>query len=216
MKKLMVFFVCMICAFMLFACDKPANGENGGNNNGGNNSGTPQDGETLDKALDAKYKGLAKDKTLYLTTIGQADVDKVDSLLDDLDMVAGTDYTKKNDLTASEVEDGAIVFVVIGTSGKGLGAAGTDLNGEKKRANDFVAKEGITLVVFHVGGIDRRGDTTDPIIDIVCPKAKVLLVVNGADDDNKFTNIAKNNNIDLYLFSKTSKMIAAVRTLLDK
>ena len=215
MKKLMVFFVCMICAFMLFACDKPAEG---GNNNSGNNSGNndPQTSETLDKALDAKYKGLAKDKTLYLTTIGQADVDKVVSLLDDLDMVPGTDYTKKNDLTAAEVEDGAVVFVVIGTSGKGLGAAGTDLNGEKKRANDFIAKEGITLVVFHVGGIDRRGDTTDPIIDIVCPKAKVLLVVDGADDDNKFTNIAKDNSIDLYLFSKTSKMIAAVKTLLDK
>ena len=215
MKKLLVFFVCMICAFMLFACDKPAEG---GNNNSGNNSGNndPQTSETLDKALDAKYKGLAKDKTLYLTTIGQADVDKVVSLLDDLDMVPGTDYTKKNDLTAAEVEDGAVVFVVIGTSGKGLGAAGTDLNGEKKRANDFIAKEGITLVVFHVGGIDRRGDTTDPIIDIVCPKAKVLLVVDGADDDNKFTNIAKDNSIDLYLFSKTSKMIAAVKTLLDK
>lgn len=215
MKKLMVFFVCMICAFMLFACDKPAEG---GNNNSGNNSGNndPQTSETLDKALDAKYKGLAKDKTLYLTTIGQADVDKVVSLLDDLDMVPGTDYTKKNDLTAAEVEDGAVVFVVIGTSGKGLGAAGTDLNGEKRRANDFIAKEGITLVVFHVGGIDRRGDTTDPIIDIVCPKAKVLLVVDGADDDNKFTNIAKDNSIDLYLFSKTSKMIAAVKTLLDK
>ena len=220
MKKLLVFFVCMICAFMLFACDKPAGNEENNNNNNNNN---PQTNEDLDKALDSKYKGLAKDKTLYLTTIGQADVDKVVSLLDDLDYEAGTDYTKKNDLTASEVEEGAVVFVVIGTSGKGLGSAGTDLNGEKARANDFVAKEGITLVVFHVGGYGRRGDTTDPIIDIVAPKAKVLLIVNGADEngntadyDGKFSNIAKDNSIDLYQFSKTSKMISAVKTLLDK
>ena len=211
MKKLLVFLVCAICAFMLFACGDKSGGEGG---NGGNN--TPQENVELDKSLDAKYKGLAKDKKLYLTTIGQADIDKVDSLLEDLDMEAGKDYTKKNELTAAEVEEGAVVFVVIGTSGKGLGAAGTDLNGEKKRANDFIAKEGITLVVFHVGGIERRGDTTDPIIDIVCPKAKLLLVVNGANDDNKFTNIAKNNSIDLYLFSKTAKMFAAVKTLLDK
>ena len=204
MKKLFLFVVCAICALMLFAC---GNTEEPNNNNKGNEE------VELDKALDAKFNGLAKGKKLYLTTVGQADVDKVQSLLEDLELEEGTDYTKKNSLTASEVEDGSVVFLVIGTSGKGLGAAGTDLNGEKKRANDFVGKTGITLVVFHVGGVDRRGDTTDPIIDIVCPKAKLLLVVNGANDDNKFTNIAKNNNVDLYLFSKTSKIKAALQTL---
>ena len=216
MKKLFVFFVCAICALMLFACNKPADGSKTDGDGAGGNGGKTSDTEELDKALDAKYKGLLKDKKLYLTTIGQADVDKVVSLLDDLDMEAGTDYTKKNDLTAAEVEDGAIVFVVIGTSGKGLGAAGTDLNGEKKRANDFIAKEGITLVVFHVGGVDRRGDTTDPVIDIVAPEADLLLVVNSGNEDGKFTKIAKDNNVDLYLFSKTSKISSALNTLFDK
>ena len=218
MKKLFAFLVCALCAFMLFACNKQDESKDKDPNQG-NQQQQQQDGEPasdLDKALDAKYKGLAKDKKFYLTTIGQADVDKVQSLLDDFDLEEGEDYTKKNNLTASEVEDGAVVFLVIGTSGKGLGAAGTDLNGEKQRANDFIAKEGITLVVFHVGGLDRRGDTTDPIIEIVCPKASLLLVVNTANNDNKFTNIAKDNNVDLYLFSKTSKMSAAVETLLDK
>lgn len=215
MKKLFAFLVCALCAFMLFACNKEEPKKEDPKEE--NQQQQPADQTSdVDKALDAKFKGLAKDKKFYLTTIGQADVDKVQSLLDDFDLEDGKDYTKKNNLTATDVEEGAVVFVVIGTSGKGLGAAGTDLNGEKKRANDFIAKEGITLVVFHVGGLDRRGDTTDPIIDIVCPKANLLLVVNTANGDNKFTNIAKENNIDLYLFSKTSKMSSAVATLLDK
>ena len=233
MKKLFVFFVCVICAFVLASCKETVvvddsnqnnqqnNNENnqGDNNQGDNNQGDnnqPTQTNEVDKALDAKYNDLAKGKKLYLTTVGQADVDKVQSFFDDLEMVDGTDYIKNNKLTAADVEDGAVVFMVIGTSGKGLGAAGTDLNGEKKRANDFIAKEGITLVVFHVGGLDRRGDTTDPIIDIVCPKADLLLVVESGNEDSKFTNIAKNNNVDLYLYSKTSKMRSAISTLLGQ
>ncbi len=216
MKKLFAFLVCALCAFMLFACNKPAD-EGGKNSDNENKPGqTDTVTEDLDKALDAKYKGIAKDKKIYLTTIGQADVDKVQSFFDDLEMEDGKDYVKKNNLTAAEVEEGAVVFMVIGTSGKGLGAAGTDLNGEKARANAFVAKENITLLVFHVGGLDRRGDTTDPIIEIVCPKANLLLVVNTANNDGKFSKIAKDNNVDLYLFSKTSKMESAINTLLDK
>ena len=237
MKKLFVFFVCVICAFVFVGCETTVKvdnndntqqnnennqGENnqGENNQGENNQGENNQGENqtneIDRELDAKYQGLAKDKKVYLTTIGQADVDKVQSFFDDLDLVDGKDYTKKNNLTAAEVEAGSVVFLVIGTSGKGLGAAGTNLNAEKDRANAFVAKEGITLIVFHVGGLERRGDTTDPIIDIVCPKADLLLVVNSGNDDNKFTNIAKANNVDLYLYSKTSKMRGAVTKLLGE
>ena len=200
MKKLFAFFVCVICAFVLVACGN-TDDTNKNNDNTNTNQNTPT--SDVDKALDAKYNGLAKDKKIYLTTIGQADVDKVQSFFDDLDLEDGKDYTKNNKLTAADVEAGGVVFMVIGTSGKGLGAAGTDLNGEKKRANDFIAKEGITLIVFHVGGLDRRGDTTDPIIDIVCPKADLLLVVESGNEDSKFSNIAKNNNVDLYLYSKT-------------
>ena len=213
MKKLIAFLVCALCAFMLFACNKPA--DNGGDN-GENHNNNSQTNEDLDKELDAKYKGFATGKKLYLTTIGQGEIEVIESFFDDLEMVAGEDYVKNNNLTAADVEDGGVVFVVVGTSGKGLGAAKTDLNGEKARANDFIAKEGITLVVFHVGGEGRRGAQSDPIIEIVCPKAAVLLVVNTGNADGLFTTIAKDNNIDLYLFSKTIKLDSAIKTLLNK
>lgn len=95
MKKLFAFLVCALCAFMLFACNKPAEegGKNNDNENNQNQTETPA--EDLDKALDAKYKGIAKDKKIYLTTIGQADVDKVQSFFDDLEMEDGKDYVKK-------------------------------------------------------------------------------------------------------------------------
>ena len=216
MKRLFAFLVCALCAFMLFACDKPS--ENGGNNGEGSegNGGTPSGSETLDKALDAKYKGIAKDKNIYLTTIGQGEIETIELFFDDLDLVAGTDYVKKNTLTADEVEEGSVVFIVVGTSSKGLGAAGVKLNQEVDRANAFAEKEGVTLLVFHVGGTARRGDMSDPIIDIICPKADLLLVVNSGNADGKFTNIAKDNNVDLYLFSVTAKLSPAINALFDK
>ena len=216
MKKLFAFFVCAICALMLFACDKDDDKKDLYNNDNNNNNNNGEETVELDKALDAKYKGFATGKKLYLTTIGQGEIEVIESFFDDLDMVAGEDYVKNNNLTAADVEDGGVVFVVVGTSGKGLGAAKTDLNGEKARANDFIAKEGITLVVFHVGGEGRRGAQSDPIIEIVCPKAAVLLVVNTGNADGLFTTIAKDNNIDLYLFSKTIKLDSAIKTLLNK
>ncbi len=201
MKKLLLVLVCAICAFMLFACGEKE----------------PEKAVyDLDVALDAKYKGLCENKKVYLTTVGQADIEKVQALLDRSELSSETDYTKKNDLTAAEVEDGSIVLMVIGASGKGLGAAGTDLNKEKKRATDFIEKENITIIAFHVGGIERRGDTTDAIIDIVAPKAKLLLVVDGANDDGKFSTIAKDNNVDLHMYSKTVKILDAVKVLFNK
>ena len=197
MKKLFLFFVCVLCAFVFVACNQ----DNGGNEKEKENNNDNQPTETgdVDKALDAKYKGLAKDKKIYVTTIGQADVQAIDSYLFDLDLEEGTDYTMKNFLAASEVEEGAVVLMAIGASKKGLGAAGTDLNAEKERANAFAAKEGITLIVFHLGGEGRRGETSDPIIDIIAPKADLLLVYEEGNKDGKFNTIAKNNNIDLYL-----------------
>lgn len=214
MKKLMLLFVCMICAFMLFACNKPAEGGKQGGEEGGNN--TPKTEETLDRTLDAKYKGLAKDKKIYVTTVGQADVQAIDSYLFDLDLEEGKDYTLKNFLVASEVEEGAVVLMAIGASKKGLGAAGTDLNAEKERANAFAAKEGITLIVFHLGGEGRRGETSDPIIDIIAPKANLLLVYEEGNKDGKFNTIAKNNNIDLYLYSSLLTVESAFNVLFDK
>ena len=116
---------------------------------------------------------------------------------------------RQDDLEASEVEEGAVVFMVVGGSNKGLGVAGTNVSNEAKRASDFATLSDygkITLIVFHVGKEARRGDTSDPIIRAVAPNANMLIVVEGGNNDGYFTTISEENNIDLYLYTKSKKI----------
>ncbi len=186
----------------------------------------------LDKAVDEKYANIVEGKKLYLTTCGQADIYTVRNLIsaaDESEEVinfynlgdeeADADYTynvgMKDLLDASEVENGSVVFLVLGTSGKGLGSAGTDVARETARAQAFAAKAEageITLIVFHVGGADRRGANTDPVLDAVCAKAEIAFVVEGGNADGYFTNLT-NDGVSVYRYSKMGKMTAGVAVL---
>lgn len=215
MKKLFAIIACLVCAFVLFACNSGNDG-NKENEKEKEQEQNPTVETEEDKALADSWKGFCDGKKVYLTTLGQADVDTVEYFLTDLGFKDGTEYTRKDDLKAADVEADAIVLIVTGTSGKGLGAAGTDFTGEKTRAQGFASATGFKKIVFHVGGIDRRGETTDPILSIICPKCDLMLVVSGANTDNFFSNIATSNNIELNLYSKKSKVSAAVKTLFNK
>ena len=130
----------------------------------------------IDQAIsEASLKDIAKDKKLYLTSIGQSDIDVARNLLSAVGLVETTadaegDFETKDLLAASEVEEGAVVFVVVGASTKGLGGAGTDIGKETTRANEFAtaASEGkLTIISLHLGKQARRGDLSDGIIEIV-------------------------------------------------
>jgi hypothetical protein len=132
--------------------------------------------------------------------------------------VEDQDFIRNHELTADQVPFGSVVFLVTGTSSKGLGAASTDVQAEKNRATAFVNKANagqISIVLLHVGGEARRGSLTDPILNVACPGADLMLVVADGDQDNLFTNFSKNNNIPLYLFSKATKMVPAFAKLFE-
>ena len=127
----------------------------------------------IDQAIsEANLKDIAKGKKLYLTSIGQSDIDVARNLLSAVGLKETTqeeagNFETKDLLTASEVEEGAVVFVVVGASTKGLGGAGTDINKETTRANEFAtaASEGkLTIISLHLGKQARRGDLSDGII----------------------------------------------------
>lgn len=168
-------------------------------------------GQTLDVLVSEEFFGLCKGKKVYASTCGQADLETLGIIVEDglesLDMEDPTVY--QNDLVAADVEDGSVVLLVVGGSNKGLGAAKTDVASEAARASEFASKaeDGkITLVVIHIGGTARRGDTSDPIIKAAAPSADLLLVVAEGNGDGYFTNVSSEHNIPLFLYSKTSKM----------
>ncbi|HIT77554.1 MAG TPA: hypothetical protein IAD47_02035 [Candidatus Limihabitans stercoravium] len=182
----------------------------------------------IDQAIsETSLKDIAKDKKLYLTSIGQSDIDVARNLLSAVGLVETTqeeagDFETKDLLTASEVEEGAVVFVVVGASTKGLGGAGTDINKETTRANEFAtaASEGkLTIISLHLGKQARRGDLSDGIIEIVEKASAVMLISDdgegtGGNYDGLMGNIAKENNIPAYCYSKATGMVAPLKYLL--
>jgi hypothetical protein len=122
-------------------------------------------------------------------------------------------------LNASEVEEGAVVFLTLGASSKGLGAAGIDESFEKARAKEFsdAAKTGkFTLILFHVGGTARRGTSSDPIIEAAFPGAKACFLVSSGNEDGFFTSLASSNNVLLYEVAKAAGLADYTKQLFGK
>lgn len=191
-------------------------------------------------SIDASLKDIAKGKKLYLTSIGQSDIDVARNLLS----AAGLKETTKEEAGDYETadllkpisakdeqkdpagtvyaEEGSVVFVVVGASTKGLGGAGTNINDETARANAFAAaaKEGkLTIISLHLGRQARRGDLSDGIISIVEKASAVMLISDdgkgaGGNYDGYMGNIAKENNIPAYCYSKATGMVAPLKYML--
>ena len=218
MKKVITIIVSvlmiMTLAVSFAACNKDTGNDGNTGNNGGNTDVTPSD---LDKTVsEAELQNIVGDGKLYATTIGQADLAVVNNLIVKAG-VAAADYTSNNMLTADQVEDGSTVFIVVGASGKGLGGAGTDAAAELVRAKAFKAKaDKINIVCVHVGGANRRGDTSDPTIRVIAGCSKVILVFAEGNSDGLFTGIANDNSIPLYEYSKSAKMLDSFKYLLGK
>lgn len=108
--------------------------------------------------------------------------------------------TNDNGLTADKFSAGdyKTLIVTTGTSMKGMGAAGTDVNAEIDRCVELIqaAKEaGLTIVGAHVEGMARRTDSSDAAsIDAVMELADVILVIEDSDSDGFFTKYAEDNS----------------------
>jgi hypothetical protein len=107
--------------------------------------------------------------------------------------------TSKADATAADLEkDGKKAFetliLVIGGSGKGLGAAGVSIDDEVARAKALVErakKLGIFIIGIHSGGADRRGPNTEALLPTELPFLNYLIVRSDGNQDGVFTKAAK-------------------------
>lgn len=188
----------------------------------------------LDLVLSSDFAGLCADRKIYLTTLGQSDIDTVINIIEATSETIPVNnidkgneavvnaVSRKNDLLASEVvKDGAklpVVLLVTGSSGKGLGAAGTNWEAEKARGEAFALaadSNQMILIILHVGGESRRGTTTDPILTAVCPSARLMLVVEGGNMDKYFTKASSQYNVVLHLYSRQAKMVSAFKVLFN-
>jgi hypothetical protein len=120
---------------------------------------------------------------------------------------AGLNSTLSKQATAVDLASMKTLVVVLGTSLKGLGAAGLDLDKERERVVGLITaaqKNQVPLLCLHLGGEARRGQQTDDLAAEVLPLAKMLIVVKSGNSDGFFTKLCESKNIPLIEVEKTA------------
>ncbi len=139
---------------------------------------------------------------LIITTCGQspgAVMVKMSS------MAAGFTAEHNNELTAADLEgkDYKTLIITTGTSMKGMGAAGTDVEKEIKRCvalMEAARKKGMLIIGAHIEGMARRTDQSDQAsIEGIVPQSDMILVVEDSDSDGLFSGYAKDKDLPILI-----------------
>ncbi len=109
------------------------------------------------------------------------------------------------------------LFITTGTSMKGMGAAGTDINDEIARINSLIAEakqQGIYIMGAHIEGAARRVDHTDQLsVDAVCQHADMLVVIESSDEDGYFTKLAAERDVPLLKVKEALHLMEPFKSL---
>jgi len=115
---------------------------------------------------------------------------------------AGLASVNNNNMAAADLPaDTKTLIITTGTSGKGMGAAGTDVNMELDRClalAEAAKKAGMLVCCAHVEGMSRRTDANDQAsIDGILAIADVVLIIEDSDSDGFFTDYCNANSLPL-------------------
>jgi hypothetical protein len=108
-----------------------------------------------------------------------------------------------------QLDDVKTVFLAVGASLKGFGDAGITIKDELARASqllDAAKGHGIFVVALHMGGMDRRDDLSNQLINLTAPRAQYLIIREDSDADGLFAGIAKMNNIPLLVIDNVQDL----------
>jgi len=129
------------------------------------------------------------------------------------------DLLKAEDLSnkAAEDEPYKTLIITTGTSMKGMGAAGVDIDYEIARIKAIIEeakKEGIFIVGAHIEGMARRVDATDTAsIEAVIPQSNLLLIREDSNEDDYFSKAAEKLEIPIILFKETLDLVDIFKEL---
>ncbi|MCM1043433.1 MAG: DUF6305 family protein [Corallococcus sp.] len=123
----------------------------------------------------AEFAGLIQGKAVYVTSIGQSpDLEVLSRAMKGV----GIAHTKNSLLAADSVENGSVVFLVVGCSMKAMAEFDVTRASELKRAERFCGRASrgeITVVAWHLGGVARRGSVSDSLIKEVFQNCQLAL-----------------------------------------
>ena len=111
------------------------------------------------------------------------------------------------------------LIITTGTSMKGMGAAGVNIDHEVARIKAVIEeakKEGILIIGAHIEGMSRRVDETDSAsIATVIPESKLLLIREDGNEDGYFTKAAEEQGVPIITFKETLDLIDIFKQLFN-
>ncbi len=109
------------------------------------------------------------------------------------------------------------VFITMGASMKGMGAAGISADFENGRVEKMVAwfkEQGVAIIGVHIAGEDRRHHhLSEGLIDRVGPYADLLLIAHASDADDRFTKLSQEHDIPMILIDTEFDLVEIVPEL---
>lgn len=141
---------------------------------------------------------------LLITNAGQGPGAKMSRLLVQRSgAVADFDYNAEPKPADLKTKPYKTMFVVLGSTAKGLGASGITIDQEIERLNAMIAeakKLKIQIVCVLLEGKTRRGKeggADERCIDAIAPHASYLVVKKDGNEDGRFDAIAKKTGAPL-------------------
>ncbi|MEA1964684.1 MAG: DUF6305 family protein [Candidatus Aerophobetes bacterium] len=130
-----------------------------------------------------------------------------------VDMLTAEDLKSK----ADQGKGYKTLIIITGTSLKGMGAAGVDIDVELSRIKAIIQeakKENILIIGAHIEGMARRVDEMDAAsIDTVIPESDVIIVRADSNEDGYFTKLSKEHSIPLLTAQETLDVSSLLKEL---
>ncbi|MGI6781641.1 MAG: DUF6305 family protein [Acholeplasmataceae bacterium] len=159
------------------------------------------------------FSGIINNKKVYVTSFGQSiDIEDIIRELDALNV----SYTRNNYLENDDIANDSVVIMVIGCSIKGLQEAGTSVEAESVRAQKIINSKddkNLILIAFHIGGVERRGRTSDGLISSVMNHTDFNIFYKPGDYDGYLSTISSKNNIPMYGYEFPSQLLQTIKKI---
>ncbi len=160
---------------------------------------------------------------LLITNAGQGPGAKMSRLLvQRTGVVTDFDYNAEPKVADLQKKSYKTMFVVLGSTAKGLGASGITIDEEIDRLSAMIAeakKQKIQVVAILLEGKARRGKpggADERCIDAIAPFAHYLVVKKDGNEDGRFDAIAKKTGAPLTLIDDAMDFSEIVKQMYAK
>lgn len=160
---------------------------------------------------------------LLITNAGQGPGAKMSRLLvQRTGVVTDLEYAAEPKVADLQKKAYKTMFVVMGSTAKGLGASGVTIDQEIDRLNAMMAearKQKVQIVAILLEGKTRRGKpggADERCIDAIAPLANYLVVLKDGNEDGRFDAIAKKSGAPLTLIDASMDFQEVVKKMYAK